>query len=247
MARVVTYPVHPAADLFPMMAQVELQALGADIARNGQRFPILLWNGTLVDGRNRMAACREVGITPSVETVDFNSEAECIRFIISNNIHRRHLTAKDRLDIAERLAAMKPGDNQHTEVAPNGATKVLPLADVAKQMDVSERQIQRLRYVKENAPDLAAKVKAGELKVSKAASMAKERSRPTKPTKPTKPPVKPDPDRADDSIQDAKDDLEADGATPLARDILTRLAKCSATELTWLRSEVLHMFGIREG
>jgi hypothetical protein len=35
-------PVHPAADLFPMMSPDELKVLGEDIKRNGLEVPIVL-------------------------------------------------------------------------------------------------------------------------------------------------------------------------------------------------------------
>src|SRR6478672_8338126 len=62
--------VHPAADLFPMMSDDELEALAKDIAENGVRQGVVLWISTrmpvqtaaaargalLLDGRNRLAA-----------------------------------------------------------------------------------------------------------------------------------------------------------------------------------------------
>jgi hypothetical protein len=38
------YKVHPAADVFPMMSDEEIDALGVDIKANGQRAPIILWS-----------------------------------------------------------------------------------------------------------------------------------------------------------------------------------------------------------
>lgn len=73
--------VHPAADLFPMMSDVELLELGNDIKVNGLRNPLVLWTPEsseevfrrrrrdrypkkvfLLDGRNRLAAMEAVGI-----------------------------------------------------------------------------------------------------------------------------------------------------------------------------------------
>jgi ParB-like chromosome segregation protein Spo0J len=64
--------VHPAADLFPMMSEAELRALGEDIRANGLRSPIVLHRDdkpredarryTLLDGRNRLDAMELVGI-----------------------------------------------------------------------------------------------------------------------------------------------------------------------------------------
>jgi hypothetical protein len=37
------FPVHPAADVFPMMSGDELDKLGADIKQNGLQNSIVLW------------------------------------------------------------------------------------------------------------------------------------------------------------------------------------------------------------
>ena len=65
-------PVHPAADLFPMMSESELRELGEDILGKGLQSPITLWtdgdrrdrNATtyLLDGRNRLDALEAVGV-----------------------------------------------------------------------------------------------------------------------------------------------------------------------------------------
>ncbi len=133
-----------------MLGQAELAALGEDIARSGPRVPIQLWNGTLVDGRNRLAACRLGGITPTVDEVDFNSEAECVRFIISNNIHRRHLTESQRADISAALATLEQGRPE------TGKSAGLTQAQAAALMNVSERLTRDAKMVQEHAPDLAA-------------------------------------------------------------------------------------------
>jgi hypothetical protein len=48
-------------------------------------------------------------------------------------------------------------------------------AQAADMMQVSRSSVQAARRVSEAAPDLAAKVKAGEIKVSRAAKLAEER------------------------------------------------------------------------
>jgi ParB-like chromosome segregation protein Spo0J len=52
--------VHPAADIFPMMSDDELQELAADIAENGLQVAIILdhTQKVLIDGRNRLEACK---------------------------------------------------------------------------------------------------------------------------------------------------------------------------------------------
>ncbi len=60
-------PVHPAADLFPMLSDAELVTLGADIKARGILNKIVIWNGPgttefLLDGRNRLAAAEKAGL-----------------------------------------------------------------------------------------------------------------------------------------------------------------------------------------
>jgi len=62
---------HPVADLFPMMTDVELDELAADIKECGQQIPILVDpSGEILDGRNRYEACRRAGVEPQIETVE---------------------------------------------------------------------------------------------------------------------------------------------------------------------------------
>ena len=55
-------PIHPAAELFPLMTPDELRSLGEDILKNGMTSPIVLWEAdektpaVLLDGRNRLDA-----------------------------------------------------------------------------------------------------------------------------------------------------------------------------------------------
>jgi len=117
--------------------------------------------------------------------------AACIRFIISTNIHRRHLTESQRASIAAELA------NLPAHRPDGGKLAGLSQAEAAEQMQVSERSVRAAKAVQRDALDLAAKVKSGEIKVSKAASMARERVKAT------------DPDRADDKVVDATAEAHA--------------------------------------
>jgi len=58
------YSIHPAADLFPMMKADELDALADDIKANGQQQPIAVHRDLVLDGRNRLEACRRAGVPP---------------------------------------------------------------------------------------------------------------------------------------------------------------------------------------
>lgn len=96
-------PIFPVADLFPMIAQDELAELAEDIAENGLQEPIVIAevNGELmlIDGRNRLAACKLAGVEPITRVLTTDPTA----YVLSANVHRRHLT-KGQQAMATALA-----------------------------------------------------------------------------------------------------------------------------------------------
>src|SRR5262249_11562484 len=100
------YRVHPAADVFPMMRDEELQKLGENIKAHGLAEPIAhKSDGEVLDGRNRLEAMERAGIPFDLFvdhglSVDHGIDGqEAVEFIISKNIHRRHLTKQQEADL----------------------------------------------------------------------------------------------------------------------------------------------------
>lgn len=83
--------VHPyAADYFRMLPDDELDELARDIAENGLKEALLLdQDGRLIDGRNRLEACRRAGVRPIFDMVNL-TEVEAVAKIRSGNNRRRH-------------------------------------------------------------------------------------------------------------------------------------------------------------
>jgi ParB-like chromosome segregation protein Spo0J len=105
--------VHPLADTFPMMSDGELKELAEDIKKNGQREPVVFveidGERTLIDGRNRLAACAMVGVKPWATTAtELKDDAAIWAFIISHNVHRRHLTPEERQKRLEAVITANP-------------------------------------------------------------------------------------------------------------------------------------------
>jgi hypothetical protein len=97
-------PVHPFADRFPMIDDEALDELALSIAENGLRHPILLSrDGQLIDGRNRLEACRRAGVKPRFETVD----SDPVPLILDENVRRRHMS-KSQQAVATAMAYPEP-------------------------------------------------------------------------------------------------------------------------------------------
>lgn len=99
---------HPAVRLFPLMPPDELKELAEDIKKNGQRDPVQVvytYDGPslLLDGQNRVAACAIAKVNPRVECIhlrNFSDDGDLLRYVLSKNMKRRHLTPAQRGAIA---------------------------------------------------------------------------------------------------------------------------------------------------
>lgn len=156
---------HRAAEIFPKMAGADFEALVDDIRQYCQREPIVVHDGLILDGRNRYQACLQLGIEPLTTEWDGTGTPEA--FVISRNIHRRHLGIGQRAMIAKRLATLLHG--QKKADAQNCASSQ---AEAAKLLNVSRRSVQHAAVVQEKAvPELVEAVDRGNITVSTAAKL----------------------------------------------------------------------------
>ena len=189
---------HPAADAWPMMDGGRYSELRADIEMNGQREPITLCDGMVLDGRNRYRACVELDIEPLTREYAGDPWA----FAWSLNGARRDLEATVRALIfkrcedgsakwAKRLAKIAEDGNrkkseaareQHAKSNPRrGETLVASHDDmrpkksgknVALPARAAEAKVSPATMARADQiakrPDLEKKVVAGELKPAEA-------------------------------------------------------------------------------
>jgi hypothetical protein len=90
MVALESLPFHDAAAIFPLLEDDELQAMVENIREHGLRESIKTYDGKIIDGRNRMTACRLAGVAPRFEPAPVNGSAA--DYVYSVNYHRRHLT-----------------------------------------------------------------------------------------------------------------------------------------------------------
>lgn len=168
-----TMSVHPAAELFPLMRDAEFDDLVADIREHGQRDAIVMTpDGQLLDGRNRWRACAKAGITPITRT----EHSEPWAFVISTNVHRRHLNESQRAMIAARIAERHNGQRTRSAASIEAASGQPPTqAEASKLLNVGRSSIQRARQiVRDGSDDLQEAVAAGHIPVYTAARVARE-------------------------------------------------------------------------
>jgi ParB-like chromosome segregation protein Spo0J len=170
---------HDAANLFPMDEE-SLGELMEDIRKHGQRVPVELLDGEIIDGRRRATACNRLGIKP--KTVDVQVD-DPVAYVCSLNLHRRHLTPSQRAMIAKRADELiaklkeqakerqkrKPAGSVVATVPPqNGAGKTRD--QLGKMFDVGGRLIDYAGMVVEKGvPELAKAVEEGRMSVTSAA------------------------------------------------------------------------------
>ncbi len=138
-----TGEVHPLAARFPMLPEEELAELAADIAAQGLLQPIVLdADGVLIDGRNRLAACRLADVEPRFTTLD---DHDPVAFIISANVHRRHLS-KGQCAMAVAVGCL---ESKQT------------IRAIEKETGIPNSMIAQANVVMREAPELVEKVLAG--------------------------------------------------------------------------------------
>jgi hypothetical protein len=159
-------PIHPAADLFPLMTPDELRSLGEDILKNGMTNPIVLWEAdektpaVLLDGRNRLDAIELVIGPVEVDRWTISADGRLnwglvsmlaghvdpYAYVISANIHRRHLTAEQKRELIAKLIKATPekSDRQIAETVKASPTTVGTVrAEMEAKGDVSKLDTRR--------------------------------------------------------------------------------------------------------
>jgi ParB-like chromosome segregation protein Spo0J len=107
------YEPHPLAALMPMMDDEAFTNLKADVAKRGIEHQMTIYQGLLLDGRNRMRAARELGLKlTSANFKEFTgTTAEAEAFVISANLHRRQLNNKQKQEFAQKMIAKYPDES----------------------------------------------------------------------------------------------------------------------------------------
>ena len=191
-----TRDFHPVANLFPMLSGDEFADLTEDVRQHGLLEPIWLHpDGRIIDGRNRYKACLAADVEPSYRT--WEGSGSLVEFVVSLNLHRRHLTSSQRamaaLEAESELA--KEAEERHRRAAaesnrrraqqqseelpdiappaiqrfedpdPNARTSV---GQAAKLLGTNRQYVSDAKKLTAERPDLAEKVRTGEMSIPEA-------------------------------------------------------------------------------
>jgi hypothetical protein len=104
-----TYDFHALCEKLPMIGLTELDELEKDIRKYGLREQIALLNGKIIDGRNRYIVCKRMKYPLTIDHFKtLRPDTDALAYVISANIHRRHLTAEDKRNIIADLLKADP-------------------------------------------------------------------------------------------------------------------------------------------
>lgn len=179
-----TMEYHEAASIFPLDEE-HIAGLAKDIKKQGLLHPIETIDGKIIDGRRRLLACRKAKVEPRFTDVKGLVE-DPVAYVLSLNLHRRHLTVSQAAMCAARARKMyddagKKRQREHGGTAPGKVKKNTSgkftgsdaRDQAGKAFGVSGRTVDYgTRVLNKGVPELIAAVNTDRIAVSTAAKVA---------------------------------------------------------------------------
>lgn len=164
-----SYQQHPLSAAFPSMSDEQFRALVDDIDLNGVRSPILLYQGKIIDGWHRYQACLELNVK-KMRMADWEGD-DPVAFVLSQNLHRRHLNPSQRSIIFAELAEWSEKFGRPSKSL---QLATMTLEKAAELTQVSLRTMNQAKAATQAEPEVQQAVKEGRMSVAEAAKLAKE-------------------------------------------------------------------------
>jgi site-specific DNA-methyltransferase (adenine-specific) len=171
---------HPACLLFPRLNDDDLQSLADDIRLNGLLNPIVTLGGQILDGRNRLAACKIAGVKPKF--VEWDGEGSPLAWVVATNLVRRHLTASQRAVVAFDMLPMLEAEAKERQRQSPGRGKTVTkevTSSSGKASQIAARitrtnsaYVEKVKSINRKAPDILPSLKLGRMTLSEAGRLA---------------------------------------------------------------------------
>jgi hypothetical protein len=109
----------------------------ADIKLKGIQTKMMLFEGRLLDGRNRYTCGKELGFEFSEKDFDLftGTYAEAEAYVISTNMMRRQMTNTQKAEVVERMIRKYPDDSNRKIAARCGMSSHSFVATVRERME----------------------------------------------------------------------------------------------------------------
>ena len=162
------------SELVPEMTRPEYSNFIDSVKLSGIQTPIHIRTDlTILDGRHRVRACKQLGIKQIDVIVHDFDKSKSINFVRDTAIERRSLTSAQRIDIILRSSDLideivekaKANQGKRNDITSGSAEPEVEketnvkLAELAK---TSKASVQRMKKVKNESPDLYEQVVKGE-------------------------------------------------------------------------------------
>lgn len=162
---------HELANEFPLLSEEETKQLSDDIKKNDLIEPIVLFEGKILDGRNRYNAMKQAGVALEPGDIELfeekYGEEDPVVYVISKNIRRRHLTVGQRAAVAAELYKKMTKDGSKSKERTKKAAAVA---------GVSPASVEQAAHVEKVAPEIHKEVKAGKKTLHKAVKEAAKKA-----------------------------------------------------------------------
>lgn len=154
--------IHPFAAPMPPMRDRDYERLKRRIAEEGQRFPIVLLDGMILDGWNRYRACIELGIKPRFRNFT-KADGSPLAFVLDCST-RREMTDGMRCVAAEGLMDQIIADRKARKLDISGRASEY----AADCFGVGREAVEQVRTLRKAKSPLYCDVRAGRLEVGQA-------------------------------------------------------------------------------
>ena len=132
-------------DLLPPLTSEEYKQLEKNIVENGfdRNFPIMEWQGFIVDGHNRYDICKKHHIEPIIGTLAYKTKEEVMEWMLDIQLGRRNLTPIQKIAITEKYRPIyeKQAKEKQSDAGKNygnGTEKLPPILGEAKKSKENE-------------------------------------------------------------------------------------------------------------
>ena len=163
---------HPLSAAFPGMSPEVFKELIDDIDLNGIREKIVVYEGKILDGWHRYSACQELKVLKP-PMLEYDGD-DPVGFVLSKNLHRRHLPAGIRAMIIAKLTDWQEGSGRPSKSLDKAkqSANFITLNQSAELAGVSRKTMQDARKATLAVDEVQQAVSEGKMSVTEAAKLS---------------------------------------------------------------------------